>query len=193
MRATPPLILASASPRRLELLRQIGLEPTDVIPTDIDESPLKGEVPRALAQRLARAKAEAVAGTRPDAFVIGADTVVALGRRSLAKAADAAEARRFLERLSGRRHRVVGGVTVMAPGGRMVSRVVTTAVAFKRLEPREIAAYLDSGEWQGKAGAYAIQGLAARFVREINGSYPNVVGLPLFEVTQMLTGLGYPT
>jgi septum formation protein len=188
----PPLVLASASPRRLELLRQVGLEPTDVIPTDIDETPLKGEVPRALAARLARAKAEAVAKTRGDAFVIGADTVVALGRRALGKASDEAEARRFLERLSGRRHRVVGGVTVIAPGGRSVSRVVTTAVAFKRLEAREIAAYLQSGEWQGKAGAYAIQGLAARFVREINGSYPNVVGLPLFEVTQMLTGLGYP-
>ena len=192
MRATPPLILASASPRRLDLLRQIGLEPTEVIPTDIDETPGKTELPRGLAARLALAKAQAVARDRNEAFVVAADTVVAVGRRVLGKATNAHEARKFLELLSGRRHRVVGGVTIMAPGGKVASRVVITAVAFKRLDAREIDTYLQCDEWQGKAGAYAIQGQAARFVREIVGSYSNVVGLSLFDVTQMLTGLGYP-
>jgi septum formation protein len=186
-----PLVLASASPRRLDLLRQIGLEPTEVIPTDIDETPRKGELPRALALRLARAKADTCARARTEAFIVAADTVVAVGRRVLGKAADAEEARRFLELLSGRRHKVVGGVSVIAPGGKTTSRVLVTSVAFKRLDAGEIESYLQSDEWQGKAGAYAIQGRAARFAREIVGSYSNVVGLSLFDVAQMLTGLGY--
>lgn len=187
----PPLVLASASPRRTDLLRQIGIVPDAILPADIDERPRPRELPTTLALRLAAAKAAAVAAVRPDAMVLGADTVVACGRRVLAKTDDAAEARRFLSLLSGRRHRVFGGIAVSAPDGRVVSRVVVTAVAFKRLEPAEIDAYLRSGEWQGKAGAYAIQGRAAAFVRWLAGSYSNVVGLPLFETAALLRGIGY--
>jgi septum formation protein len=140
---------------------------------------------------MAREKAEAVAPDHADAFVLGADTVVALGRRILPKAEDEAAARACLERLSGRRHRVLGGLAVIAPDGRRAERLVATAVTFKRLEAREIAAYLASGEWRGKAGGYAIQGRAAAFIPRINGSYPNVVGLPLTETLALLTGLGY--
>lgn len=186
-----PLILASASPRRRDLLRQIGIVPDGVSPADLDETPLRGELPRALAGRLARAKAAAVAADHPDAYVLGADTVVALGRRMMPKADDAAEASRFLTMLSGRRHRVLGGVSLVAPGGRAVTRVVVTTVAFKRLSDAEIAAYLASGEWDGKAGAYAVQGRAAAFVRWLSGSYSNVVGLPLFETAALLRGAGY--
>ncbi len=187
----PPLVLASASPRRTDLLRQIGIVPDAILPADIDERPRPRELPTNLALRLAAAKAAAVVAVRPDAMVLGADTVVACGRRVLAKTDDAAEARRFLALLSGRRHRVFGGIAVAAPDGRVVSRVVVTAVAFKRLEPAEIDAYLRSGEWQGKAGAYAIQGRAAAFVRWLAGSYSNVVGLPLFETAALLRGIGY--
>jgi septum formation protein len=187
----PPLVLASASPRRTDLLRQIGIVPDAILPADIDERPRPRELPTNLALRLAAAKAAAVAAVRPDAMVLGADTVVACGRRVLAKTDDAAEARHFLSLLSGRRHRVFGGIAVAAPDGRVVSRVVVTAVAFKRLEPAEIDAYLRSGEWRGKAGAYAIQGRAAAFVRWLAGSYSNVVGLPLFETAALLRGIGY--
>ena len=193
MPATPSLVLASASPRRLDLLAQVGLTPSEILPADIDETVRAREVPRALAARLADGKAEAVASLRPDAFVLGADTVVAVGRRVLGKAGDAKEATKFLTLLSGRSHRVMSGVCIVAPGGRRASRVVVTSVAFKRLSDAEIADYVAATEWQGKAGAYAIQGMAARFVRSINGSYTNIVGLPVFEVVQMLTGLGYPT
>ncbi len=147
--------------------------------------------PPALAGRLAAEKARAVAARHPDAFVLAADTVVACGRRALPKAEDRATAARCLDLLSGRRHRVLGGVALIAPGGRMVERMVTTAVAFKKLSEAERQAYLAGGEWQGKAGGYAIQGRAALFVRQITGSYSNVVGLPLFETAQMLRGLGY--
>jgi septum formation protein len=188
----PRLVLASASPRRLALLRQIGIEPDDVVPADVDEAPLRGEMPRVLAGRLACAKASAVAGAAPEAFVIGADTVVACGRRVLPKAIDTELARRCLLQLSGRRHRVYGGICVVGAGGRIVSRVVTTMVLFKRLEQQEVEAYLTGGEWQGKAGGYAIQGCAALFVRELSGSHSNVVGLPLFETAALLRGLGYP-
>ena len=168
--------------------------PAAIIPADIDETPRPRELPTDLARRLAAAKVAAVAAMRPDALVLGADTVVACGRRVLAKTDDAAEARRFLALLSGRRHRVFGGIAVAVPDGRpetrVVSRVVVTAVAFKRLEPAEIDAYLRSGEWRGKAGAYAIQGLAAAFVRWLAGSYSNVVGLPLFETAALLRGVG---
>jgi septum formation protein len=188
----PRLVLASASPRRLELLKQIGLEPEAVDPAAIDETPRRGELPPALAKRLAAEKARAVAARHPGAFVLAADTVVACGRRALPKPEDEAVAARCLDLLSGRRHRVLGGVAVVAPDGRLALRVVDTAVAFKRLTEAERRAYLKSGEWRGKAGGYAIQGRAARFVRAINGSYSNVVGLPLFETAQMLLGLGFP-
>lgn len=173
------------------MLRQIGIVPDEVVPAEVDERPRRRELPRELAGRLATAKARAVAERFPDAFVLGADTVVARGRRSLPKAADEAEARVCLRLLSGARHRVLGGIAAIAPGGRCVARLVVTAVAFKRLSAEEIDRYIAAGEWRDKAGAYAIQGLAATFVRAINGSYSNVVGLPLFETAALLRGLGY--
>lgn len=187
----PSFILASASPRRLDLLTQIHLPPDRTVPAEIDESPLPGELPRDLARRLAEAKARCVAEDAPDAFVLAADTVVACGRRILPKAADETEAKACLRLLSGRQHRVIGGIFAIAPDGRASGRLVTTSVTFKRLERAEIDAYVASGEWHDKAGAYAIQGLAARYVRRINGSYSNVVGLALFETASLLKGLGY--
>ena len=187
---TAPLVLASASPRRLELLRQIGIVPAAIDPAALEETPLKGELPRDHAERLAAAKAEAVAGRHGGAFVLAADTVVALGRRILPKAEDEAAARRCLALLSGRRHRVLGSVTVIAPDGRRARRLVTTMVKVKHLSAGEVDRYLASGEWRGKAGGYAIQGRAAAFVPWINGSYSNVVGLPLAETAALLTGLG---
>jgi septum formation protein len=184
------LVLASASPRRVDLLRQIGIVPGAVDAADIDETPLKGELPAPHAERLAKAKAESVAARHPDAWVLGADTVVACGRRILPKAEDPATARACLALLSGRRHRVHGGVCLLGPDGRAVTRLVTTIVAFKRLDRGEIDRYLESGEWHGKAGGYAIQGLAALYVRQIGGSYSNVVGLPLYETGAMLAGVG---
>ncbi len=188
---TVRFVLASASPRRLELLKQIGIEPDLAAPADIDETPLKRERPRKLAERLARAKGDVIASKYPNDFVLAADTVVALGHRVLEKPADAAEARRFLEMLSGRRHRVIGGFAVFAPGGRCVVRSVVTQVRFRRLNGHEIDGYVASGEWDGKAGGYAIQGAAAAFIPWINGSYANVVGLPVSEVAGALRGLGY--
>lgn len=185
------LVLASASPRRLDLLRQIGMEPAAVDPADIDESPRSRELPAAYARRMAAAKADAVAPRHPDAFVLAADTAVALGRRILPKAEDPASARYCLELLSGRRHRVLGAVAVIAPDGRRAERLVTTVVAFKRLSRAEIDTYLGCGEWRGKAGGYAIQGRAAALIPWIRGSYPNVVGLPLAEVAALLEGLGH--
>ncbi len=186
-----PLILASASPRRLALLRQIGVEPDAVEPAEVDETPLPGELPVPHAQRLADAKAEAVARRRPDAFVLAADTVVGVGRRVLPKTEDEAAARRCLELLSGRRHRVQGGIVLRLPDGRALRRLSTTRVAFKRLSEDEIAGYLAGGEWHGKAGGYAIQGAAAAFVPWINGSYSNVVGLDLALVHALLQGVGW--
>ena len=186
------LVLASASPRRLELLRRIGIEPDRIAPTEIDETPRAGELPRNLAARLAGEKCAAAAKRFPECHVLAADTVVACGRRVLGKAQDAEEARRFLTLLSGRRHRVWGGISVRAPDGRRASRTVLTHVAFKRLEAREIESYLACGEWRDKAGAYGIQGRAGAFVRTITGSYPNVVGLALYEARSLLAGLGYP-
>ena len=185
----PRLILASASPRRLALLAQIGVVPDGVAPAEIDETPQKDELPRPLAERLARAKAQAVA--RPGALVLAADTVVACGRRVLPKAEDAAQARACLELLSGRRHHVVTAVVLVAPDGRRTERVADSAVGFARLTRAQIDAYIDSGEWHGKAGGYAIQGHAAAFVRFLSGSYSNVVGLPLFETAQLLRGIGF--
>ena len=185
------LVLASASPRRLELLGQIGIVPDAVDPAEIDESPQPRELPPAHALRLARAKAEAVQPRHPEAYVLAADTVVACGRRILGKPADEKAARGFLALLSGRRHRVYGGVAIIAPDGKVATRRVVSQVAFKRLPDSELAAYLASGEWQGKAGGYAIQGRAATLVSWMQGSYSNVVGLPLFETAQLLSGLGY--
>lgn len=185
------LVLASASPRRLELLAQVGIAPHSVSPTDIDETPRTRELPGALAKRLAAEKAATAMATHGSEWILAADTVVGVGRRILGKPADAAEARRFLELLSGRRHRVYGGVSVAVPGGRIATRLVTTVVSFKRLERLEIDAYLSSGEWDGKAGGYAIQGRAGAFVTGINGSYFNVVGLPLYETMSLLRGSGF--
>ncbi len=184
----PRLILASASPRRLDLLAQIGVVPDAVEAADIDETPVAGELPRQNAARLARAKAQAIADRNPGALVIGADTVVACGRRILPKAEDEKTALRCLELLSGRRHRVYGGIAVILPDGSVRSRLVKTRVRFKRLTSQETAAYLQSGEWRGKAGGYAIQGRAAVFVANVNGSYSNVVGLPLYETAALLSG-----
>lgn len=191
-RTGTPLVLASASPRRLELLRQVGIEPDTIDPAELDETPHKRELPAGYAARIAREKAAAVAPKHPGSFVLAADTVVALGRRILPKAEDEATARRCLTLLSGRRHRVLGAVALIAPDGRRVERLVTTTVTFKRLQNHEIETYLASGEWHGKAGGYAIQGRAAAFIPRINGSYPNVVGLPLAETLALLRGLGYP-
>jgi septum formation protein len=182
------LILASASPRRRELLAQVGVAPDVILSPEIDETPRRGETARACALRLALAKAEAAPAGAGDA-VLAADTVVAVGRRILGKPGDAAEAGRFLALLSGRRHRVVTAVAVRR-GERRWSRAVETAVRFKRLTPREIEAYLASGEWRGKAGAYAIQGRAGGFAPWIGGSYSNVVGLPLTETLGLLAAAG---
>lgn len=191
MTDAPRLILASASPRRLDLLRQIGIEPAGIAPAEIDETPGRDELPRALAARLAAGKAAAVAGGVGEGTVIlAADTVVAVGRRALPKAEDEAAARACLALLSGRRHRVHGGITVIGPDGTARHRLVETAVAFKRLTRVEIDRYIESGDWHGKAGGYAIQGRAAAFVRQINGSYSNVVGLGLFETANLLESFG---
>ena len=191
MATTPLLVLASASPRRLDLLRQIGLEPDRVDPADIDEVPKPGELPPAHAMRLAEEKARAVIPRHPGAFVLAADTVVACGRRILPKPADPSTARSCLMLLSGRRHRVHGGIALVGPDDRLILRRVDSQVAFKRLSDADIAAYLCSGEWRGKAGGYAIQGRAAALIRWVSGSYSNVVGLPLFETAQLLAGRGY--
>ena len=185
------LVLASASPRRVALLTQIGLEPDAAEPAAVDETPRADETPAAHAVRLAEEKVRAVAAREAGAFVLGADTVVACGRRILGKPATEDEARRCLALLSGRRHRVHGGIAVATPAGRVARRHVETAVLFKRLTRDEIADYLATGEWRDKAGGYAIQGRAARFVRGIVGSYSNVVGLPLYETVALLAGQGY--
>jgi len=185
------LVLASASPRRLELLRQVGFAPDEIDPADIDETPLRGELPPAHAVRLAEEKARAMIPRHPGAYILAVDTVVACGRRILPKTEDEASARSCLELLSVRRHRVHGTIALAGPDGGLACRRVDSQVAFKRLSELEIAAYLRSGEWQGKAGGYAIQGRAAALIRWMRGSYSNVVGLPLFETAQLLTGRGY--
>lgn len=198
-------VLASASPRRLELLAQVGLAPDRVIPAEIDESPRRAELPAAYAARMAREKCVQVSRQCSADRVLAADTVVAAGRRILGKPADAAAARRCLSLLSGRRHRVIGAVALAIPDSaipasadsgsavppaQIAVRVVQSAVAFKRLHPGEIERYIESGEWRDKAGGYAIQGRAAIFVRQLSGSYSNVVGLPLFETWALLEGAG---
>lgn len=179
------LVLASASPRRLELLAQIGLRPDRIVAPDVDETPGRGELPRAYAKRIARAKARAIAEKLPDQIILAADTVVAAGRRILPKAETPEQARTCLALLSGRRHRVLTAVAVVKDGA-LRERLVESVVIFSRLSEAEIAAYVAGGEWQGKAGGYAVQGAAARFIRYLGGSYSGVVGLPLHETAYLL-------
>ena len=194
----PKLVLASASPRRLGLLQQIGLEPDHLHPTDVDETPLKAELPRQLALRLAKDKAAAaLAWSKRDtewtgSYILTADTVVAVGRRILPKAETRDEAEDCLRLLSGRAHRVWTGLALVTPTGAITSRLVETRLRFKRLSHADLTAYLDSDEWRGKAGGYAVQGLAGGFVVKLQGSYPSVVGLPLYETVSLLEGAGYP-
>ena len=194
----PKLVLASGSPRRVTLINQAGIEPDALRPTDIDETPKRGELPRACANRLARGKAEAalqlvnVDEELRGAYILSADTVVAVGRRILPKADLLDEAAQCLRLLSGRNHRVHTAVCLVTPAGAFRQRLVETKVRFKRLNDEDIEAYLASGEWRGKAGAYAAQGIAGSFIVKLVGSYSNVVGLPLYETTQLLLGEGYP-
>ena len=186
---SPRLILASASPRRRELIARLGVTPHAVTAADIDESPHKGELPRDYARRMAREKAEAAASD--DGFVLAGDTVVAAGRRILPKAEDEATARKCLELLSGRRHRVLSAIALRAPDGSLRERLNETVVIFKRLSNAEIDAYLASGEWEGKAGGYAIQGIAEGLITRIQGSHSGVVGLPLYETRTLLKAAGF--
>ena len=186
-----PLVLASASPRRLQLLSRLGIVPDHVRATDIDETPREAEPPRLLAMRLARSKAAVAMEQAPGALVLAADTVVGVGRRILGKPTDEAEARRFLEMLSGRRHRVVTAVRLLAPGGVQRERVVTSVLAFQRLTAAQVSDYVGTEEWRDCAGGYSIQGRAEAFVRFLSGSHSNVVGLPMFETVQLLRGLGW--
>ena len=188
---SPRLVLGSASPRRLDLLRQAGIEPDLVDPADIDETPLKGETPRRLAARLASEKAAVVAGRHPGAHVIGADTLVAVGRRILGKPEGEADARTMIDLLSGRAHRVLTGVTVVAPGGRSAGRVVESRITFKRLSPPEIEGFIASRQWEDAAGGYKIHQRAGAFVTDLKGSFTGVVGLPLYETMALLNGLGW--
>jgi septum formation protein len=194
----PRLILASASPRRLQLLGQVGIEPDKLLPAEIDETPQRKELPRALARRLAHTKAETArrASQRdPElagAFILGADTVVAVGRRILPNPQFTDEAVACLQLLSGRQHRVYGALCLITPRGKVRHRIVETRLRFKRLSRDEIETYIASGEWEGKAGGYAIQGRAGAFVTRLIGSYTNVVGLALYETMALLAGEGYP-
>lgn len=185
------LILASASPRRVELLRQVGIIPDAVIPADIDETPLKGETPKAMVVRLAREKAQTVAANHKDAFIIGADSTVALGMRMFGKAQSDDEARSFISKLSGRTHKVYGGICVIVPGGKTITRCVVTSVKFKRFADAEIDAYVRTREWDGVAGAYRIQGRAGGFITSVQGSYSNIIGLSLYDIMNILGGNGY--
>lgn len=194
----PKLVLASASPRRLTLLAQVGVEPDALRPSSVDETPKRGEMPRALVSRLARAKAEDARDllvdddALADAYVLAADTIVAVGRRILIKPKFEEEALEALQLLSGRAHRVLTSVCLITPGDHVRMKLVDTRVRFKRLSAAEMDAYIASREWRDKAGGYAIQGLAGCFVSKIVGSYTNVVGLPVAEVVQMLVGEGFP-
>ena len=192
--AQPRLILASASPRRLELLAGIGITPDTVDPADIDETPAKRETPRRYVARMAHEKAAPVAARHDAGLVLAADTVVAAGRRILGKPEDRAEAEAFLRLLSGRRHRVLTAVALCPAGAaadQITTRVVESRIRFGRLSDQDIAAYLAGDEWQGKAGGYAIQGNAAIFIAWMAGSYSSVVGLPIYETVQLLRGHGY--
>lgn len=185
-----PLILASASPRRQQLLARIGMTADAIVPADIDETPLKAELPRVYAERMAAEKAAVVAALHPDSAVLSGDTVVAAGRRILPKAESEADARLCLDLLSGRRHQVLSAITLMLPGGRGLHRLSQSTVIFKRLHQGEIEAYIAGGEWQGKAGGYAIQGSAEALIRSIAGSYSGIMGLPLYETRSVLVTAG---
>lgn len=185
------LILASSSPRRKELLAQIGITPDNIIPADIDETLLPDELPRTFALRLSKAKAEKIAAFHPDNFILAADTVVCAGRRVLDKPINADDARHILEILSGRRHKVLGGISVIAPNGKVLNRLCETVVSFRRLSKADIEAYIECKDWEGKAGGYAIQGLAATYVKFISGSHSNIIGLSLYDTAQMLESAGY--
>ncbi len=189
----PRLVLASQSPRRRELLAQIGITPDAITRADVDETPQPGETPRLLAKRLAIAKARTAAkeGNKP-ALYLAADTVVGVGRRILGKPKDETDARRMLALLSGRAHRVWTGIALLHPGGKLTARLVEARIKFKRLTPNEIDSYIACGDWRGKAGGYGIQGHAGVFVLSINGSYSAIVGLPLYETAALLEGAGYP-
>jgi len=186
----PKLILASASPRRLQLLARIGVTPDAIVPADIDETPHKGELARVYAERMAAHKAAVVAAAHPDAAVLAGDTVVAVGRRILPKAQSQADAQLCLALLSGRRHRVLSAVTLALPDGRALHRLSESVVTFKRLHADEIDAYIAGGEWQGKAGGYAIQGSAEALIRTMAGSYSGIMGLPLYETRSLLLTAG---
>lgn len=188
---TAQLVLASASPRRKDLLAQIGVTPAIIDPADINETEGAGELPRLYAARMADEKAKAVLHKHSGQYILAADTVVAVGRRILPKAEDEATARTCLNLLSGRKHKVITGLSLICPDGRQITKTIVTDVTFKRLENSEIDGYVDSHEWDGKAGGYGIQGFAEAFVRKISGSYSAVVGLPLFETRNMLAGNGY--
>lgn len=189
--AHAPLVLASNSPRRRDLLSQIGITPDHIDPADLDETPLKNEEPHRYAERIAAEKAAVVAKRHAGSFILAADTVVSTARRILPKAEDEQTARECLKILSGRKHRVTSGIALITPDGTARSKVVTSDVTFKVMDPSEMDAYIASNEWHGKAGGYAIQGLAAAYIRALSGSYSNVVGLPLFEVAGWLKGHGY--
>jgi septum formation protein len=195
----PKLVLASGSPRRVSLINQAGIEPDALRPADLDETPTRGELPRVCANRLARAKADAALaaiGVDDDvygAYILAADTIVAVGRRILPKAEVIDEAAQCLRLLSGRNHRVYTALCLVTPKRKFRQRVVETRVRFKRLSSEDIDSYLGSGEWRGKAGGYAAQGLAGTFIVKLVGSYSNVVGLPLYETVALLAGEGFPT
>lgn len=198
MPGRPKLVLASGSPRRLSLLNQAGIEPDALRPADVDETPKRGELPRGCANRLARAKAEAaLKAVQLDddlrgSFILAADTVVAVGRRILPKAELADEASQCLRLLSGRNHRVYTAVCIVTPKEGFRQRLIETRVRFRRLTEDDIRAYIDCGEWRGKAGGYAVQGIAGSFVVKMVGSYTNIVGLPLYETVSLLAGEGFP-
>jgi septum formation protein len=185
------LILASSSPRRRELLGLLGLTPDQIISPEVDETPLKYEIPRDYVKRVAIEKARAVHSRVPEAYILAADTIVERGRKIVLKAGNEEEARRILQSLSGRRHRVYTSVCVISPDGKEACRTVLTRLSFKRLSDEDLEAYVRSKEWEGKAGAYGIQGMAAKFVTYLSGSYTNVIGLPLYETECLLKGLGF--
>ena len=189
--ANIPLILASASPRRLQLMAQLGLAPTKVVPADIDETAHKSEKPLAYAKRMADEKASLIAESHPDSFIIGGDTVVAVGRRILPKAETEDDVRYCLSLMMGRSHRVYGGLALICPDGRKIVKSTVSHVVFKRLDKAEIESYIAQGDWQGKAGGYAIQGAAASYIKQIRGSYSQIMGLDLYLLSNMLTGAGY--
>ncbi|HPF77990.1 MAG TPA: Maf family protein [Alphaproteobacteria bacterium] len=192
-KTAPTILLASASSRRFDLLRQINIVPEPVLAADIDETPLHGELPQNLAKRLSQGKAAAFRDQYPDHFILAADTVVACGKNILDKAENAEQAAVFLKKLSGRRHHVHGGITLITPDGRQLTRHCRTLVQFKPLSDREIEDYIASKEWEGKAGGYAIQGTAAAFVKYLAGSYSNVVGLSLYDTMKILDSGGFKT